>query len=124
VQIATLATENISPEDLHNPNRIKLVLDNSKNAIYFSRSAIPNSQNFSGNSFEVYPFLRHIGLYAYRSEVLTQITNLEPTVLEKIESLEQLRWMYHEYKIRVVKTDIETPNIDVPADVDKVLACL
>jgi 3-deoxy-manno-octulosonate cytidylyltransferase (CMP-KDO synthetase) len=49
---------------------------------------------------------------------------LEPTVLEKIESLEQLRWLYHEYKIRVVKTDIETPNIDVPADIDKVLACL
>lgn len=124
VQIATLATENIAVEDLLNPNRIKVVLDNSNNAIYFSRSSIPNSQNFSGNSFEVYPFLRHIGLYAYSSEVLTQITKLEPTVLEKIESLEQLRWLYHEYKIRVVKTDIETPNIDVPADVDKVLACL
>lgn len=124
VQIATLATENISQEDLHNPNRIKVVLDNSNNAIYFSRSSIPNSQNFSGNSFEFYPFLRHIGLYAYRSEVLTQITKLEPTGLEKIESLEQLRWMCHEFKIRVVKTDIETPNIDVPADVDKVLAYL
>lgn len=124
VQIATLATDNINEEDLQNPNRIKVVIDKSENAIYFSRSAIPNSQNFSGSSFEVYPFLRHIGLYAYRSEVLTQITKLEPTVLEKIESLEQLRWLYHEYKIRVVKTDIETPNIDVPADVDKVLAYL
>ena len=124
VQIATLATENISEENLQNPNRIKVVVDNSDNAIYFSRSAIPNFQNFSGNSFEVYPFLRHIGLYAYRSEVLTQITKLKPTMLEKIESLEQLRWMYYGYKIRVVKTDIETPNIDVPADVDKVLACL
>ncbi|MBM3186531.1 MAG: 3-deoxy-manno-octulosonate cytidylyltransferase, partial [Bacteroidetes bacterium] len=124
VQIATLATENISEEDLHNPNRIKVVLDNSNNAIYFSRSAIPNAQNFSGNSFEVYPFLRHIGLYAYRSEALTQITKLEPTALEKIESLEQLRWIFHEYKIKIVKTGIETPNIDVPADVDKVLACL
>ncbi len=124
VQIATLATENISQEDLHNPNRIKVIIDNSKNAIYFSRSAIPNSQNFSGNPFDVFPFLRHIGLYAYRSEVLTQITKLEPTALEKIESLEQLRWLYNEFKIRVVKTNIETPNIDVPADVDKVLACL
>jgi len=124
VQIATLATENIGEEDLHNPNRIKVVLDNSSNAIYFSRSAIPNSQNFSGNSFEVYPFLRHIGLYAYKSEVLMQITKLKPTALERIESLEQLRWLYNEFKIRVVKTDIETPNIDVPADVDKVLAYL
>jgi 3-deoxy-manno-octulosonate cytidylyltransferase (CMP-KDO synthetase) len=124
VQIATLATENISEEDLHNPNRIKVVVDNSDNAIYFSRSAIPNSQNFSGKAFEAYPFLRHIGLYAYRSDILKQITKLEPSALEKIESLEQLRWMYYGYKIRVVKTNIETPNIDVPADVDKVLACL
>jgi 3-deoxy-manno-octulosonate cytidylyltransferase (CMP-KDO synthetase) len=124
VQIATLVTENITQEDLQNPNRIKVVTDKFNNVIYFSRSAIPYTQNFSGNSFEVYPFLRHIGLYAYRSEILTQLTKLEPTTLEKIESLEQLRWLYHEFKIRVVKTDIETPNIDVPADVDKVLACL
>lgn len=124
VQIATLATENIAQEDLHNPNRIKVVLDNSNNAIYFSRSAIPNSVNFTGNPFEIYPFCRHIGLYAYRSDILKKITDLEPTQLERIESLEQLRWMYHEFKIRVVKTNIETPNIDVPADVDKVLACL
>ena len=124
VQIATLATENISAEDLQNPNRIKVVVDNFNTAIYFSRSAIPNSQNFSGGSFEVYPFLRHIGLYAYRSDILRQITKLEPTALEKIESLEQLRWMYYGYKIKVIKTNIETPNIDVPSDVAKVIACL
>ena len=124
VQIATLATEKISEEDLQNPNRIKVVIDKSSNAIYFSRSSIPNSANFVGTAFQVYPFLRHIGLYAYRSNILNQLTLLEPTQLEKIESLEQLRWIYHEYKIRIVKTDIETPNIDVPADVDKVLACL
>ena len=124
VQIATLATENISAEDLQNPNRIKVVVDNFNNAIYFSRSAIPNSQNFSWDSFEVYPFLRHIGLYAYRSDILKQITQLEPTELEKIESLEQLRWMYYGYKIKVIKTNIETPNIDVPSDVAKVIACL
>jgi 3-deoxy-manno-octulosonate cytidylyltransferase (CMP-KDO synthetase) len=124
VQIVTLATENSTEEDLQNPNRIKVVTDKSNNAIYFSRSAIPNSMNFSGNALEAFPFLRHIGLYAYRSDVLMQITKLEPTQLEKIESLEQLRWLYHEFKIRVVKTEIETPNIDVPEDVDKVLACL
>jgi len=124
VQIATLATENISEEDLQNPNRIKVVIDKLNNAIYFSRSAIPNSANFSGKATEFFPFLRHIGLYAYRSNVLKQITNLEPTQLEKIESLEQLRWLYHTFKIRIVKTDIETPNIDVPADVETVLAYL
>jgi 3-deoxy-manno-octulosonate cytidylyltransferase (CMP-KDO synthetase) len=52
------------------------------------------------------------------------LTILNPTLLEKIESLEQLRWLYNGYKIRIVKTDIETPNIDVPEDVEKVLACL
>jgi 3-deoxy-manno-octulosonate cytidylyltransferase (CMP-KDO synthetase) len=124
VQIATLATENISEEDLQNPNRIKVVIDKLNNAIYFSRSAIPNSSNFSVKATEFFPFLRHIGLYAYRSNVLKQITNLEPTQLEKIESLEQLRWLYHTFKIRIVKTDIETPNIDVPADVETVLAYL
>jgi 3-deoxy-manno-octulosonate cytidylyltransferase (CMP-KDO synthetase) len=124
VQIATLATENISEDDLQNPNRIKVVIDKLNNAIYFSRSAIPNSANFSGKATEFFPFLRHIGLYAYRSNVLKQITNLEPTQLEKIESLEQLRWLYHTFKIRIVKTDIETPNIDVPADVETVLAYL
>jgi 3-deoxy-manno-octulosonate cytidylyltransferase (CMP-KDO synthetase) len=124
VQIATLATENISTEDLHNPNRIKVVVDHLNNALYFSRSAIPNAQNFSGDSFEVFPFLRHIGLYAYRSDILRQITKLKPSALEKIESLEQLRWMYYGYKIKVIQTDIETPNVDVPSDVAKVLACL
>lgn len=124
VQIATLATENISAEDIHNPNRIKVVVDHLNNALYFSRSAIPNAQNFTGNSFDIYPFSRHIGLYAYRCDILKQITKLEPSSLEKIESLEQLRWMYYGYKIKVIKTDIETPNIDVPSDVAKVLASL
>lgn len=124
VQIATLATENVSQDDLHNPNRIKVVVNHSSNAIYFSRSAIPNSVNLSGNPMKIYPFLRHIGLYAFRAEILFEITQLAPTDLEKTESLEQLRWLYHEYTIRVVKTNIETPNIDVPEDVENVLACL
>jgi 3-deoxy-manno-octulosonate cytidylyltransferase (CMP-KDO synthetase) len=124
VQIATLATENVSKEDLDNPNRIKVVIDNSNNASYFSRSAIPNSINYSGNAMEIYPFLRHIGLYAYRANILFEITQLPPTHLEITESLEQLRWLFYEYKIRVVKTDIETPNIDVPADVENVLDLL
>lgn len=124
VTIATLATENIVEEDLHNPNRIKLVLDNQQNALYFSRSAIPNAVNFKENPLANYPFLRHIGLYAYRRNVLAELTKLSPSMLEKIESLEQLRWLYYGYAIHVVKTDIETPNIDVPDDVNKVLACL
>ena len=88
--------------------------------MYFSRSAIPNYANSKGNPLEIYPFYRHIGLYAYRAEILKELVELKPTQLETIESLEQLRWLYYGYSIRVVETNIETPNIDVPEDVKKV----
>lgn len=124
VQIATLGINNVTEEDLQNPNRIKIVCDSNNDALYFSRSSIPNQQNAKDPVANDYPFLRHIGLYAYRTNVLNQLVNLKPTTLEKIESLEQLRWLYHGYKIRVVETDIETPNIDVPEDVSSVLDLL
>lgn len=124
VQIATLASRKIEMEDILNPNRIKLVVDKHHNALYFSRSPIPNFANSKGEPLEIYPFLRHIGLYAYRSEVLLQLSKLEETQLEKIESLEQLRWLYNGYSIRVVETEIETPNIDTQEDMEKVLGLL
>jgi 3-deoxy-manno-octulosonate cytidylyltransferase (CMP-KDO synthetase) len=124
VQIATLGIDEVSIEDLQNPNRIKIVLDHADHAIYFSRSPIPNFENAKGDPLTNYPYLRHIGLYAYRSSVLKEITELAPTELEKTESLEQLRWLYYGYKIKVVRTHIETPNIDVPEDVEKVLRFL
>ena len=120
VKIATLGITDVSEEDRLNPNRIKIVLDKDKNALYFSRSPIPNTINGAGIA-GTESFYRHIGLYAYRSEVLQELVKLAPTVLEKMESLEQLRWLYHGYKIRVVNTTIETPNIDVPEDIAKVL---
>ena len=124
VDIATLASRSIEEQDLTNPNRIKLVVDHQHRALYFSRSAVPNFANAKGKPLEVYPYLRHIGLYAYRADVLSEISQLTPTDLEQAESLEQLRWLYYGYSIRVVETDIETPNIDVPEDVAKVLAFL
>lgn len=124
VQIATLGTHAISQEDVQNTNRIKIVTDINNNALYFSRSAIPNSANFKGAPNDFYPFYKHIGLYAYRKECLLKLVQLEATKLEQIESLEQLRWLYNGYAIRVVTTDIETPNIDVPEDVEKVLPFL
>jgi len=122
-QIATLGHFSVSVSDLENPNRIKIVVNHKNHALYFSRSAIPNADH-SNNNNKHYPFLRHIGLYAYRAEVLQTLTSLKPTILEKTESLEQLRWMFYGFSIQVVNTDIETPNIDVPADVDKVLELL
>lgn len=124
VQIATLGTHAITDDDISNPNRIKIVTDLKGNALYFSRSPIPNSVHFKGDARSTYPYFKHIGLYAYRTTCLLELVRLEPSVLEKVESLEQLRWLYHGYAIRVVTTSIETPNIDVPEDVQKVMALL
>lgn len=119
VSIGTLGTYSISKEDIEDPNRIKVVVDHNMDAIYFSRSVIP----FERNSCN-YKFIRHIGLYGFRAKSLRQIISLQPTELETKESLEQLRWMYYGYKIRLAITAIETPNIDVPEDVQKVLDAL
>lgn len=124
VQIATLGISEVTDEDKQNPNRIKLVKDKNDNALYFSRSPIPNEKNGSEASKNSFPFMRHIGLYAYRASVLKELVELEKTDLEQIESLEQLRWLFHGYSIRIVETKIETPNIDVPEDVEKVLKFL
>ena len=123
-KIATLGIKDVTLEDINNTNRIKIVVDHKQNALYFSRSAIPNFANSKGNPLDMYPFFRHIGLYAYRASVLKELVELQPTKLETIESLEQLRWLYYGYSIRVVETTIETPNIDVPEDVKKVIEFL
>ena len=124
VTIATLGIKDVSIEDIENTNRIKIVVNHKDEALYFSRSAVPNSANYSGDALNFYPYYRHIGLYAYRMNTLKELIQLEPTKLEKVESLEQLRWLYYGYKIKVVETNIETPNIDVPEDVEKVLKFL
>lgn len=124
VKIATLGSRNIAKEDLDNPNRIKIILDAKSNALYFSRSNIPNAYHFKNDAFSFYPFLKHIGLYAFSRETLLELISLEPSKLEEVESLEQLRWLYYGYSIKVVETTIETPNIDVPEDVEKVLNLL
>lgn len=121
VQIATLVHASVTPADLQNVNRIKVLANQAQNALYFSRSPLPN-MHYAKNA--AFPWLRHIGLYAYRSETLLQISKLKPCELEQAESLEQLRWLYYGLPIRLVQTHIETPNIDVPADVEKVLPFL
>jgi 3-deoxy-manno-octulosonate cytidylyltransferase (CMP-KDO synthetase) len=117
VEIATLGIRTVKSEELENPNRIKIVTDYQNNALYFSRSKIP----YERNQIKDFTFLRHIGLYAFRSDVLREISNFSVTEIEEIESLEQLRWLYFGKKIRVIETDIETPNIDTPEDLEQVL---
>ena len=120
VEIATLAIKTTNRPELENPNRIKVVTDFRQDALYFSRSLIP----FERNSDASFVFQRHIGLYAFRTFVLHEIVSFSPCSIENLESLEQLRWMYYGKKIRVVETSIETPNIDTPDDLAKVLALL
>jgi 3-deoxy-manno-octulosonate cytidylyltransferase (CMP-KDO synthetase) len=117
VEIATLGIRTLKSEELENPNRIKIVTDYQNNALYFSRSKLP----YERNQIKDFTFLRHIGLYAFRSDVLREISNFSVTEIEEIESLEQLRWLYFGKKIRVIETDIETPNIDTPEDLEQVL---
>ena len=124
IQIATLATKKITREELENPNRIKIVIDKNNSALYFSRSVIPNQLNYKDDGLSSYPFLRHIGLYAYRRDTLFLIAKLPVSLLEKIESLEQLRWLYNGFSIHVSETTIETPNIDTIEDVEIVLRSL
>ena len=105
---------------MDNPNSPKIVLDNDGFALYFSRSPIPFVRvKDRGEWLAAYPFLKHIGLYAYRADVLREVTRLPQSSLELAESLEQLRWLQNGYKIKVGLTDVETVGIDTPEDLHK-----
>lgn len=124
-QIATLGKPFADMQAVENCNSPKIVLDNCGNAMYFSRSVIPFVRNVDRSEWtDHYPFIKHIGIYAYRKEVLAEITKLPMSSLEKAESLEQLRWLQNGYKIKVGITDIETIGIDTPDDLAKAEAYL
>ena len=116
-QIGTLGKPFDNIEAVSNPNSPKIVTDNRGFALYFSRSIIPYIRGKQQDEwFGEYPFLKHLGIYAYRREVLKEVTQLPQSSLEKAESLEQLRWLQNGYRIRVGLTDIETVGIDTPED--------
>lgn len=120
-QLATLAKYFAENEDIFSPNSPKIVLDKDSNALYFSRSVIPYLRESEQNIWrENHRYLKHIGLYAYRADVLQQISRLKQSPLELAESLEQLRWLENGYKIRVAITEFETYAIDTPEDLEKV----
>ena len=123
-QIATLGKPfGRTPDDIkaiENPNSPKIAVSKDGFALYFSRSVIPFCRGIERNLWpEPFPYLKHIGLYAYRREVLREVTQLPQGELEKAESLEQLRWLENGYKIKVGLTDIETVGIDTPEDLVK-----
>lgn len=123
-QIATLVKPIAASETaslLFNPNSPKVVLDSNNNAMYFSRSPIPYLRGAQEKDWAtLHTYYKHIGIYAYRAEVLAQITSLAPSILETAESLEQLRWLESGYKIKAGFTDVETVGIDTPEDLEKV----
>ena len=119
-QIGTLGKPFESLEAVDNPNSPKIVTDNRGFALYFSRSVIPYVRGVDHQDwFGQYPFLKHLGIYAYRREVLREVTALPQSSLEKAESLEQLRWLQNGYRIRVGLTDVETVGIDTPEDLER-----
>ncbi len=122
-QIATLVkpfSSDDSFEALENVNSPKVVLNKNRNAMYFSRSVIPYQRNAEKNEWlKEHTYYKHIGLYAYRTEVLKEITNLPQSPLELAESLEQLRWLENGYSIKAGITSVETIGIDTPQDLER-----
>lgn len=124
-QIATLGKPFDSMEAVDNPNSPKIVTDLRGYALYFSRSVIPYVRGAEHDAWMGhYPYLKHLGIYAYLREVLEAVTRLPQSPLELAESLEQLRWLQHGYKIKVGTTDVETIGIDTPDDLARAEAFL
>lgn len=112
-------------EALFNPNSPKVVINKNNEAIYFSRSIVPYIRDAHHTEWlGKHIFYKHIGMYAYRADVLREITQLPQSSLEKAESLEQLRWIENGFRIRVGYTDVETIGIDTPEDMERAVKLL
>ena len=124
-QIGTLGKRFDTIDAATSPNSPKIVTDLQGFALYFSRSVIPFVRGVDSKEWLAhFPYLKHLGLYAYRREVLRQITRLPQSPLELAESLEQLRWLEHGYRTRVGLTEVETVGIDTPEDLQRAEAFL
>lgn len=127
-QIATLVRpfeEAEGYEALANPNSPKVVMNEHREALYFSRSIIPYLRGVEPTEWPArHTYYKHIGMYGYRADVLARITRLPQSSLEMAESLEQLRWLQNGYTVKVGITTQETIGIDTPADLEKAIALL
>ena len=121
-QLATLVKPIEQSEQLFDPNVVKAVKGINGDAIYFSRNPIPFQRNKSqGDWLKNHTYYKHIGIYAYRTDILEQITQLPISSLEKAESLEQLRWIENGYQIKTAITHHESIGIDTPEDLENAL---
>ncbi len=122
-EIATLVKPfgtDVAVESIENPNSPKVVVDANGYALYFSRSVIPYLRGIDKAQWpQHHNYLKHIGLYAYRADVLKRITSMPMGELETCESLEQLRWLQAGFRIKVGTTDVETIGIDTPEDLQR-----
>ena len=124
-EIATLIKVIEKIEDLQNPNVVKALKADGGLALYFSRSSIPHMRNIPTEDWmKSHQHYKHIGIYAYRVDILSKIVTLAPTPLELAESLEQLRWIENGFRIKTAITDKETIGIDTPEDLDEALKLL
>lgn len=119
-EISTLVKRISDSKDLFNPNVVKAVLNRNGNALYFSRQPIPYMRGVDESEWlHHHEYFKHIGIYAYKTQVLELIVNLTASPLEKAESLEQLRWIENGFSIITAITDLETVAIDTPEDLSK-----
>lgn len=124
-EIATLVKKIEDSEQLFNPNVVKAVVASNGEALYFSRSTVPHIRNTAEKDWlNKHAFYKHIGMYAYRTDVLKKLTALPVSPLEKAESLEQLRWLENGFRIKVAETKTETIGIDTPEDLQRAVANL
>lgn len=122
VQLATLIKKVNTLNELSDYNTVKVVISKNKEALYFSRTAIPYCRGSEFTEwFKQHTYYKHIGIYGYRTEVLKEITKLERSPLEMAESLEQLRWLENGYRISVEFTEMETFSIDTLEDLQNAL---
>lgn len=121
VQIATLIKPLLTKKELDNPNVVKVVVDEAFRALYFSRSPIPYIRDPKKEMTDKdFAFYSHIGLYAFQSDILEQVAGLGPTSLERAESLEQLRWMEHGFRIQTRITLHSSLGVDTPEDLEMI----
>jgi 3-deoxy-manno-octulosonate cytidylyltransferase (CMP-KDO synthetase) len=121
-ELATLMIPVDSHEVLFDPGEVKITFNKDHEALYFSREVIPHIKGVDRKEWHKHhAYYRHVGMYAYRSDVLKKVTTLVPSELEKAESLEQLRWLENGFKIKLAITMHDSHCIDTPGDVEKVL---
>lgn len=131
VGIATLRKKITMHQELFDPNVVKVVVDRNEDALYFSRLPVPYQRDMALKLgiteasalqwMSTCSYYKHVGIYAFRPEILSDLVELPSGILENSESLEQLRWLENGYKVKVKETSFESLSVDVPEDIEKIL---